>query len=216
MSFLRRNSDKVESTQESSESQVASRLLAQALEATVERTERIHVLDLSGGSSGTVAFFSNLACPTHLTFADCHDLVKAINEADADKDEPLSFTQRVALCRTHLALPTDLQLDLILIWDFLHYFDTTTLEALSNALQPHIHHKTRAYGFGSLHSDRGIKAYNYAIASEKSIFMRSRDGSVSTLPHAHSQQQLSENFVCLRIGHGTLLQEGYLELLLEP
>lgn len=216
MSFLRRTSDKVETTQKSSESQVASRLLAQALEATTERTECINVLDLSGGSSGTVSFFSNLECPTHLIFADCQDLVKAINEADANKDGPLPFTQRVALCRAHLALPKGSQLDLILIWDFLHYFNKTTLEALSNALQPHIHHATRGYGFGSLHSDRGIKAYNYAIASENSIFMHSKGGAASTLPYAHSQQQLTENFVCLRIGRGTLLQEGHLELLLEP
>ena len=216
MSFLRRTSDKVKTTQESTESQVASRLLAQALEATVERTERINVLDLSGGSSGTVAFFNNLDCPTHLTFADCDGLVEAIEQANTDKDESLSFVQRVSLCQAHLDLPTDLQLDLILLWDFLHYFDTTTLEALSNTIQPHIHQGTRAYGFGSLHSHRGIKAYNYAIASENSIFMRPRGDSASILPQAHSQQQLSENFICLRIGRGTLLQEGHLELLLEP
>lgn len=212
MAFLRRTATAAETTQEASQTRVASRLLAAALEGVADRQQRLNVLDLGSGTKGTVDFFAELECPTHLVFADCATFISS--QPDPDPENPPSFAQQVSELTRYLNIEPGLELDLILLWDYLHYMNLEQVEMLSCALQPHIHTNTRGYGFGTLHNDQGIKAFHYAIASEAEVFMR--PAAAARLPYGHSQQALSENFICLRISRGTLLQEGHLELLLEP
>ncbi len=189
---------------------VSSRLLANALAGVLERHEQLTILDLGPGSAGTVDFFAELDCPTRITFADCHSLATDLAHA-ANAESPPSFASKVLLAAQHMGL--DEPIDLVLLWDYLHYFDLESIEVLSSALQPYIHNKTRGYGFGTLHSDQGIKPYNYSIASDTEVFLQPR--AEQALPFSPSQQALTDNFICLRISRGTLLQEGHLELLLE-
>lgn len=213
MAFLRRPGRPAQTTQDATPARVTSRLLASALEDLSDRTERITVLDLGSGAAGTVEYFASLDCPTRLIFGDSQALLDVLPQA-ASEDEPYPFAKVVRAFTQHLGLEEQMPIDLILLWDYLHYFDLQTIEALSSALQPHIYSGTRGYGFGTLYNDRGINPYNYAIANESEVFMQ--PAAQASLPYGHSQQALGENFICLRISRGTLLQEGHLELLLEP
>lgn len=215
MAFLRRTTPKAEAAQKLSQPTVVSRLLATALEGTDERTERFTLLDLGCGTAGTVQFFGGLNCATHLVFSDCRTLAEELANAREAEEEALSCDQITSICRHHLALPDELQLDLILFWDFLHFFDLMTVRVLSTILLPHLHQNSRGYGFSSLYNDQAIKPYNYAITSGSEVCMRAPPPANPGLPFAHSQQTLSENFTCMRISRGTLLKEGHLELLLE-
>ena len=214
MSFLRRQATRASqaSTQETKTEALPSRLLEHILTPLLEREDPLTVLDLGDGAAGTVDFFSSLICPTRLIFADSPSLAASLKPTDPE--DPPDFLDLVASWRSHLQMPDDTQLDLILLWDCLHLFEATAIEALSSALQPHITSATQGYGFGSLYSDQGLAASRYAIDSADSLAVRNPK-EAAKLPFAHSQQTLTENFICLRIARGTLLREGHLELLLE-
>ncbi|NKC00600.1 MAG: hypothetical protein GKR90_19200 [Pseudomonadales bacterium] len=188
---------------------VKSRLLPQLFAGLNDRAH-ISVLDLGAGSAATLSFFGQLETPAKITFADALDLTGQLRPAT--DDEPFDFSQTVQIWQSHLALQSGDQIDYLLMWDYLHYFEPSVIEALSSALQPYVHRESRGYGFGSLHSDKPIRGGVYAIGDEESVAITP---DPAPLPFAHSQQVIADNFVCMQITRGTLLQEGHLELLFE-
>lgn len=211
MAFRRRRNasdDEFKATEDSQT--VISRLLPE-LFTDLEAFARITVLDLGSGSAATLKFFSELSIPAQVTFVDALEL-KPHFDALAESDEPFDLVEAMDAWRVQLGIAPTAQVDFILLWDYLHYFRPEAIEALASALQPHIHRRTRGYGFGSLHSDKPIRRGSYAIGGLDQVVISPESDA---LPFSHSQQVIADNFVCLQIARGTLLQEGHLELLLE-
>lgn len=208
---LRRNQTSEDGTETvGSTSHVDSRLLPQ-LFAGIETRDHITVLDLGSGSSATLNYFSQLDAPARVTFADVLEARPQL-DALADSEELFDPIEAMDIWRVQLDLAPATQIDYILFWDYLHYFQKEAIEALSNAIQPHIHKETRGYGFGSLHSDKPIRRGKYAVGNDAQVIITPE---ADRLPFSHSQQVIADNFICLQISRGTLLQEGHLELLLE-
>ncbi len=202
-----------------------SRLLPEALSRLTQSDGSYRVLDLGPGSHHTTRFFSDVAAcenrmrHVRLYFCDCLELFTRLNKTsapDQPEDQPEeqpTYLQRVAAWREQLGLAGDETLDLVLFWDYLHYFDKDTLDALSSALQPHIQRHTRGYGFGNLRPGQKLPCRQYGVHALDSISCA--DLPEESLPYGHSQKFLSEHFSCMRIARSTLLQEGHLELLFE-
>ena len=214
MAFRRRTSAPVASVA-TPLAPVPSRLLTQLLEHLEDRDEDLCVLDLGPGTPGSVDFFASLPCRTKLTFVDADAVLEDMQsrEAALEEGESLDFTTLLDVWAKALELPLKQDIDLLLLWDHPHKFPLLAIEALSSALQPHIHKGTAGYAFGTLHSDQPMQPYRYSIHDATSVAMRPLENDA--LPYSHSQQALAENFVCMRIARGTLLREGHLELLLE-
>ena len=141
-------------------------------------------------------------------FADLLD-----NPALAQPAEEQTPEQLAALLTGQLAIPAGTRIDICLLWDYLHYFDTASLEVLSSVLQPMLAKGARGYGFGTLQGKPPQDSNAYGIADLTTLSTH-----VSSAPqryYAHSQQRLSEHFPALQIVRGTLLREGRLELLFE-
>ncbi len=181
---------------------------------TVEHRERIHVLDASGGSQGTVDFFSGRKARIHfLDLCGC-PLV-------ADPPEAVEVAEAAEVFRRYLDLPPDLLFDVCLFWDTFHHMDLAILQGLSQALAPHFDERTLGYGFGALHAGaaagqvghgRKTQRYRYGLINGADLLLRQDD---TDLPyHAYTQRQLNDYFPALTTQRATLLREGHLELLL--
>ncbi|GEM_PF-2384334 len=187
------------------EAWVATRLIAE-LFAGYEEGDPITVLDLGPGNASTLAFLSRFRAK--IVFADLLD-----NPALRHPDEDVSVARAKEIIGQQLAVPTGMQFDICLLWDYLHYLDIPTMEALSAVLQPLFHNNTRGYGFGTLHGKKPDDAYQYGIADPAQLCGR----PIPDEPQyrAHSQQRVGDHFLALRIARGTLLRAGRLELLFE-
>ncbi len=188
---------------------LTSRLLPQLFDG-IEDKQNVSVLDLGGGTPSTLAFFSNLDVPARVIFGDV--MTERHNFQPEGDEVATNFDSAVQRWRDYLDLDTADQIDYLLVWDFLHYFEPRVVEALSYALQPHVHRSTKAYGFGTLRSDSPLNGSRCAVSDAASLNMMPLP---EPLPFSHSQQVIAENFVCLQITRATLLQEGHLELLFE-
>ena len=184
---------------------IASRLVAE-LFAGYEEDDRLTVLDLGPSNAATVNFLSRFKA--RIFFADLLDN-PALNSILADPDPP----PMEEIIAAQISLPEDVQIDICLLWDHLHYFDLTIIEALSTVLQPHFHKTTRGYGFGTLHASKPDDANQYGIADIDSLVALPIESEPPFM--AHSQQRIGEHFAALRISRATLLREGRLELLFE-
>ena len=182
---------------------VYSRLLSEVFGGYADGN-RLTVLDLGIGSASTVAFLSRFRARVY--FADLLEYPMALKPGA--QPNPLGLQQAIA---RQLALPDGLTIDVVLLWDYLHYLELASIEALSAVLQPRLHNNSRGYGFGALHGKKPSDANRYGIADRNHLLARPTDTEPQY--HAHSQQRLSEHFAALRITRGTLLREGRLELL---
>lgn len=189
--------------------QLTSSLLPQLFDG-IEDKKSVSVLDLGGGTASTLTFFSNLDVPARVIFGD---IMTQRHAFKPEQDEvAINFDSAVQYWRDYLDLEQEDRIDYLLMWDYLHYFEPTVIEALSQALQPHLQRTTKAYGFGTLRSDKRISGSRCAVSDTTSVSMNPLK---ELLPFAHSQQVIAENFICLQITRATLLQEGHLELLFE-
>ena len=190
-------------------SEVASRLLAELLDRPNQSTP-LTVLDLGTGQSATVNYFAQCDYPSRLVFGDIAD-AQALFSTQRDGEESPNFLETVNLWRNYLNLSEDLSIDILLVWDLLHYFNLFEIEALSSVLQPHLNRTSQGYGFGALRQDQNLPNALYAVNDSGHI--RVSPSRTPAPAFAHSQQALTENFVCMQISRGTLLQEGHVELL---
>ena len=171
-----------------------------------EPGDRITVLDLGPGNASTVDFLARYKSKVY--FADLTDNPAiAANEMDTSLETLAGFIQR------QLAVPSGTQIDICLFWDYLHFIDLKTIDALSQVLQPLLHSNSRAYGFGALHGGRPEDVSLYGIADTDTLTSTTVTSQPKYIPH--SQQKLSEHLLSLKISRGTLLREGRLELLFE-
>ena len=182
-----------------------SRLLPELLRG-FEPGDRITVLDLGPGNASTVEFLTRFKSKVY--FADLID-----NPAIAASDMDTSHETLVGYIHRQLSVPADVQIDICLFWDYLHFIDMKAIDALSQVLQPLLHSNTRGYGFGALHGGRPEDVSLYGIADVDTLVST----TVPSQPQyiAHSQQKLSEHLLSFKITRGTLLREGRLELLFE-
>lgn len=162
------------------------------------------MLDLGVGSASTVAFLSQFRA--RIFFADLLEHPTALQPGET----PNTLGLQQAIAR-QLALPDGIMLDVCLLWDYLHYVELATLEALSAVLQPRLHRDSRGYGFGALHGHRPQDANRYGIADRENLIAHPQPEEPRY--YAHSQQRLNEHFPAMHIRRGTLLREGRLELL---
>ncbi|MCR9259937.1 MAG: hypothetical protein NXH95_09455 [Pseudomonadaceae bacterium] len=182
-----------------------SRLLPELLRG-FEPGDRITVLDLGPGNASTVNFLARFK--SKIYFADLTDNPAiAANDMDTSRETLAGFIQR------QLAIPAGTQIDICLFWDYLHFIDLKTIDALSQVLQPLLHSNSRGYGFGALHGGRPEDVSLYGIADVDTLTSITVPSQPKYIPH--SQQKLSEHLLSLKIARGTLLREGRLELLFE-
>jgi hypothetical protein len=184
---------------------ITSRLLPKLL-AGYEEGDPLTVLDLGPGNGSTVEYLSRFRAKVF--FADL--LEHPVFKSSEDEPDPASLS---AAINDQLALPPNLQIDICLLWDYLHYLDMPTIKILSSILRPKFHHNSRGYGFGTLHGKKPTDANQYGIAGPTQLSALPMSSEPVFIPH--SQQRLSEHFVALHISRGTLLREGRLELLFE-
>jgi len=171
-----------------------------------EEGEAITVLDLGPGSASTVNFLSRYRAK--IIFADLID-----NPALRNPPEGTEMAALAALISEQLNVPSGMHIDIVLLWDYLHYLDVHVIEAFSSVLQPLIRPSTRGYGFGALHSREPMRGNRYGISGPGELTAQPLEDEPPFNPH--SQQRLGEYLPVLRISRGTLLLEGRLELLFE-
>lgn len=193
----------------------SSRLFPEALIRLEKRQpEQFTVVDLGAGHGDTVNCFQTLGetleSRVRVHFCDAG----ALYEQTRQLEEAPEHATWLHLWQQQLALPATEQIDVLLLWDFLHYFSTEAIDALSTTLQPHIGTDTRGYGFGTLRPGHHLPRRRYGLQSTTAV--SSRPVNSGDLPHAHSQKGLAEAFVTMHIARSTLLHEGHLELLFEP
>jgi hypothetical protein len=177
--------------------------------ARYEPGEAITVLDLGPGTAYTTEFLKQFKSRIH--FLDLLDAPADWRPVSLQEDQSEKI-DRVALWRDILALPENTQVDVCLFWDYLHFLDLEDLDAFGTALQPHVARHATGYGFGSLYSEK-LESHVYSLKDESTISVAAAD--YPTPKFCHSQQVLSERLHCFKIGRGTLLQAGRLELLFE-
>ena len=187
------------------ERHVATRLIPE-LFAGYEEGDSVTVLDLGPGNASTVNFLSRFR--SKIIFADllAHPCLQR-------PDEDMSPADVAEIIHQQLAIPKGTQIDICLMWDYLHYLDIATIEALSRVLQVFFHKSTRGYGFGTLHGKKPDDASQYGIAGPAELCARPNPDEPEYM--AHSQQRVGDHFLALRISRGTLLRAGRLELLFE-
>lgn len=162
------------------------------------------VLDVGAGASNTLGFLSTFR--SRVYFADLYDSPLTL-------DPPEESTAQIAdRFRAQLDLPEGTQLDVCLLWDYLHHLNLSVVRGFASALEPYLHPGTKAYTFGVLHSGQSMQLGSYGI--ERLDQISCRVDSSRSCPYAHSQQLLVDNFDCFVIKKATLLQEGRLEYLL--
>ena len=182
---------------------LASRLLQEVFEG-YQAGDKLSVLDLGGGNARTVQFLSQFRAK--VSFVDLLEHADILGQRDLTPDQALTT------CTALLELPAKARFDIILLWDVVHHLSPVMLEALSTVLEPHTLKHTRGYGFGSLQADRIHQPFAYGVVDQGRIILEGLEtGSFA----AHSQQQMNQKFLCMRIAKATLLQEGKLELLFE-
>lgn len=167
------------------------------------------VLDLGPGRSSTLAFLTEF--PTRVIFSDLFDVDVTLAEPDAT--DAAREEHALAVFNDALGLTRDTQIDVCLMWDYLHYLDRPSLRALSTALRPHLHRNSRGYAFGVLHANTAMDEHDYAIHDIDHLVRQPKTISVAHKPH--TQRVLSENFPAFTVIKGTLLREGRLEFYLE-
>jgi len=184
---------------------VATRLIPE-LFAGYEEGDPVTVLDLGPGNASTINFLSRFRAK--IIFADL-----LAHPSLQHPDEDMSPAEIAEVIHQQLAVPTGMQIDICLMWDYLHYIDIATIEALSGVLQPLFHKSPRGYGFGTLHGKKPDDANQYGIAGPEELCARPNPDEPEY--RAHSQQRVGDHFLALRISRGTLLRAGRLELLFE-
>ena len=184
---------------------LTSRLLPE-LFAGYDEGDPLTVLDLGPGNASTVDFLSHFRAK--IFFADL--LEHPVFKLPKDEQDPPILA---AAIREQLALPEGVQIDICLLWDYLHYLDMPTIEILSSVLRPLFHQNSRGYGFGTLHGKKPTDTNQYGIAGPTELSALPSSSEPTFI--AHSQQRLGEHFMALRISRGTLLRAGRLELLFE-
>jgi hypothetical protein len=168
--------------------------------------DRITVLDLGPGNASTVEFLSHFR--SKIFFADIAENPAIVaNTLNKDMATTAGFIAR------QLAIPPDTKIDICLFWDYLHFVDLKTIDALSQVLQPLLHSNSRGYGFGALHGGSPEDVSLYGIADFDALHAAPLKNQPKYLPH--SQQKISEHLLTMRIARGTLLRQGRLELLFE-
>ena len=182
---------------------IQSRLMPELLSG-FEPGQRLTVLDLGPGNPSTVNFFSQFA--SKIIFADLldHPIIR-------NPPQDIDTTTLSGFITRQIAMPPGSQVDICLLWDFLHYIDLPTIAALSSVIKPWLHGNSAGYGFGALHGTRPSDTNDYGIHAIDALAARPTEAQPTYF--AHSQQRLNEHFVALKIVRGTLLREGRLELL---
>ena len=170
----------------------------------------LSVLDMGLGVAATLEFFSAYRC--RLQFADLFDVLPL-----AETEEGLTEEQKQRELQRHFAqtleLPADARFDLVLFWDLFNYLDGSALSGLSQALQPHLHSRSRGHGFVQRDRQKTPPDYCYGVNSENSFTTKlcTRQG----LPkYCHAQASLERQLQGFTIQRGVLMLDGRLEFLL--
>ncbi len=178
--------------------------------AGFDADDTLTVLDLGAGSPKTLTYLARFR--SKVVFVDVLDTPELTAPTfDEDDDEIARFEKSVAAWQHALNLAPEVSIDVCLFWDFLNCLSPMSLEAFSAALQPHITHKTRGYGFGNLHAGVELPTQTYHIIDGEHLSIAPSDAPKP--PFAHSQQKLTEHMIAFKVARATLLQEGRLELL---
>ena len=182
---------------------LSSQLIANVFEPW-ESCTGLRVLDFGGGAQATLEFLARYQ--PRVYFADLlAEPDPAICDPHADE-----YTLSEGL-QSALALPRGLQFDVILFWDFMHYLPPNALQALSAVLYPHVHVRTRGYGFGALRSASLMHRQLFSIVDDHTLRVEAHHNDAPF--YGHTQQLLNERFGALNPVRATLLKEGRLELL---
>ena len=142
----------------------SSQLLA-SLFAQFDSDERLTVLHIGSAVPETVEFFSRYR--SKLFFVDIFSELPI----QWDEERDLSLVQQFAGI---LDLPDDAQFDICLFWDVFNYLDSDSVAAFLSVLQPHLHSKTVAHGFGVYNLKSGQSGQYYGIESTDAIRIRTR------------------------------------------
>lgn len=189
--------------QDSAPVAVTSRLLPEVF-AGFQAGERITVLDLGPGSAQTTSFLSNYRA--RIYYADLGGSDSLTYPVDELNDDAID-----ALVASHLGIPSGEQIDICLLWDYLHGLQLPILRGLSRCLTHHLHPRSTGYGFGALHNDTPQDLHRYGIQQLDSLIGQPSEPMKQYF--GYTQQRLAEYFGCLKITRGTLLKEGRLELM---
>jgi hypothetical protein len=189
-------------------------LLLQMLFEYIGEDQPLSVLDVGGGVTETIAFFSSYHCRLH--FADLFDAPLLQQPPDDDPDGHYA-----AVFEELIDFPPGTRFDICLLWDFPNYLPLPALRAFSHALHPFLSRKTRGHGFGAFKANAPAMARSvpemplqFGIQDMERLAVRPRLGGLTT-NHSHSRAVLADAFPCFEIVRGTLLRDGAMELLLD-
>lgn len=179
-------------------------LLFPSLFSKVCGSERLRVLEVGPAFPETLKFFSVLKCRLH--FANLYDQHIVRNGGGDTSDAEL-----VKAFKAALGLAPGEQLDLCLLWDFPAFLDDRCLRAFSQALEPHLHARSRAHGFAVRTADTRLNHRWYGIDQPHLFTVRTPWIPNQTL-YPHSQAILINLLTCFDIDRGMLLPDGRLEV----
>lgn len=179
-------------------------LLFPALYKTLDRFDRLTVLDVGPAHNETIHFFSDRKCRLH--FADLYSEPLTLEGGGERSPDELQDAFRTAL-----AVPEGTVFDLCLFWDFPNYLDDEALRAFSAALEPYLHSGSVAHGFAVRAAGTKMTNQWYGI-DEPHLFTLRPPRVRQPAFHPHPQAILINLLTCFSIERGMLLPDGRLEV----
>jgi len=174
----------------------------------IDPESRLTVLEIGSALTETVEFFSEFKCRLHFVDLFHEPFVREQQAKLSEKELRHAFEEQ-------FRFPSDTQIDICLLWDFLCYLDDSALRAFNSALRPWLHAGSRAHGFGVHHLAIRVENIQYGILNRETLSIRKRR-SVQMPHHPHSQIEMHEMLNSFDFERGLLLPEGKLEMLLKP
>lgn len=172
----------------------------------IDPDKRLRVLEIGRAHSETVNFFSSYKC--RLRFADLYSNTGLIEGQASHSEAELSVGFRKAL-----EIPRDEKFDLLLLWDIMQYLSASSIRALCGALEPHLHSKSKAHGFGVHSILTPCERAEYSVIGLTEFRMKKgHQADFQYLPHP--QAELSGLLTVFKIERALLMGDGSVEMLL--
>ena len=175
--------------------ELSSGLLPQLFQ-TVDRRERLTVLDAGAGSAASVRFLAGFRC--HVVFADLFD---DLGDGKADRGNLDRFFDDVRGVR----------FDICLFWDFLNYLSAVELRDFGQSLRHHLHGGSRGHAFGAFTALTELTGRRFELHDAGRLGVVCERGPT---PYRHTNKVIGRVLWPLSVSHAVLLDNNRQELLL--
>ncbi len=163
------------------------------------------VLDVGAGTPESVRFFGRFQCSIY--FADLY------GETGGAAEPRQSCGPQETMFGRILDLPSDVNFDICLFWDFLNYLNVPLLRDLGMTLRRHVDAETRAHAFVAFSKALPFSGQHFGLEDSRRLIVRANSEPLPSQPHTHTA--IARMFWPFQVNRAVLLGENRQELLLK-